>query len=408
VGNVICPVCNQMFSSQIEYSLHFSHKHYGPALGPLTQQAPEETKVEEVAEVEKVEEPKADDEAPNYKDSQKIIGQLYPVLKSKDGQVIDGFHRLAVDPNWKSLVLPEVDTEEKLLIARAVSNWHRRKVGEKEKAEWINGLAEIYQKQGLQVAYAIHTGFENQIKNRIVEVTGLDGSTVNTYLSHEFKQELKGGTPKGYEYVPASQRTETRLGEKIAERFRKQVLEEEKLSPEDLAKLKVEQQHNKEERERKAQEKKLKKEEQKAKKEEERKQLEEKIRKEVVKRDFAEVKQELLKDPSFQREVLQEADKAQIEESTEASVEIENNPTNTKTQQIVKEMIEEYLPAIKEAYKKIKPEKNHEPERNKLVLNMLLKNLEQGLIFCPICDQQMLECSHCHTSLSKMKEDTRI
>lgn len=49
-------------------------------------------------------------------------------------------------------------------------------------------------------------GFENQIKNKIVEVTGLSTTTINEYLSEEYKQEQKGGwsdeTPR---LVPASE-----------------------------------------------------------------------------------------------------------------------------------------------------------------------------------------------------------
>ena len=35
--------------------------------------------------------------------SNKVIGQLYPVLRDARGRVIDGFHRIDVDPNWKSI-----------------------------------------------------------------------------------------------------------------------------------------------------------------------------------------------------------------------------------------------------------------------------------------------------------------
>jgi hypothetical protein len=65
-SKVACPKCFMVFDSEFEYRIrHWPHCHYGPVPAPLTQQAPEETKVEEVAEVEeveeveKVEEPKA-------------------------------------------------------------------------------------------------------------------------------------------------------------------------------------------------------------------------------------------------------------------------------------------------------------------------------------------------------------
>jgi hypothetical protein len=81
------------------------------------------------------------------------------------------------------------------LAARLIANFHRREITREEKEGWINGLAKIYKSQGLKTTCVISTGgYENQIKNRIMEVTGLDSSTVTTYLADEFKQELVGGS----------------------------------------------------------------------------------------------------------------------------------------------------------------------------------------------------------------------
>ncbi len=88
------------------------------------------------------------DEEVNLEKSGKFL-QLYPVLKSKNGDVIDGKHRLQANPAWKTQVLPEIDTKEKLIIARAMSNWQRRQVSAEEKSEYVDGLALIYRKEGL-------------------------------------------------------------------------------------------------------------------------------------------------------------------------------------------------------------------------------------------------------------------
>jgi hypothetical protein len=225
-------------------------------------------------------------EEPNYKDSQKIIGQLYPVLKSKDGQIIDGFHRLAVDPNWKSLILEDVDNEEKLLVARAVSNWHRRQVSREEKSEWINGLAELYQKQGLSAAKLVCGKIINEIKQKIIDVTGLSDQTIRVLLQDKFKQAATHIEEKPK--ISATERVENILGKNVVERLREEIKAEEKLSPEEKVK-------QEEERKIKKVEKEKKKTEQKIKKEERQKQLEEKIKK-----DLNEVKQELSKDPNLQ------------------------------------------------------------------------------------------------------------
>jgi hypothetical protein len=55
------------------------------------------------------------------------------------------------------------------------------------------------------------------------------------YLAQNYKQEPKGGSSKPK--VPASERVESELGPEYVERFRKQVLDEMKLSPEEKAKL---------------------------------------------------------------------------------------------------------------------------------------------------------------------------
>ena len=149
---------------------------------------------------------------------------MYPILKSKDGQIIDGFHREVADPNWKTLVLPEIDNEEKLLLARLIANFHRRQITREEKEEWINGLARIYRGQGLKVAMTRNLGgFENQIKNRIAEVTGLSSHTVSIYLSEDYKQEP---TTILHPSLPAVEKVEKVLGKKGAEAYKKQVLAE--------------------------------------------------------------------------------------------------------------------------------------------------------------------------------------
>ncbi len=154
----------------------------------------------------------------DLKKSEKI-GQLYPVLVDSKGNVIDGFHRLEAEPNWRKEKLPEIDTEEKLLVARCVANWHRRQVSREEKEEWINGLARVYKKQGLK---ARGGSSRNEILQRIVEVTGLSGPTVNGFLSDEFKQERKEWL-QPQPRVPASQRIfkefKTKKGEEYAKRL---------------------------------------------------------------------------------------------------------------------------------------------------------------------------------------------
>jgi hypothetical protein len=166
----------------------------------------------------------------DHKKSTKIVGQLYPVLIDKAGNVIDGFHRLDSDSEWRKEKHPEIDSKEKLLIARCVANWHRREVPREEKAEWINGLAEIYQKQGLKVSVRVGSAqARNQIIDKIAEVTGLDETTVRDYISSEFKQKQPEQFEEQKPRVPASQVISTMAKshgyepEKLVERHREEV-----------------------------------------------------------------------------------------------------------------------------------------------------------------------------------------
>lgn len=187
----------------------------------------------------------------NNQKTEQSIGQLYPVLVSKDGKVIDGFHRLEQNPEWRKEKLEQIDNEEKLLVARAVANWNRRQVSREEKTEWINGLAEIYQKQGVK-----------SIPTKIMEVTGLKKDAV--YRNIDPKHIRKSEYPKREPLISATTRIENVGGKELVERHRKEVIEEE--TP--------------------------------------------KIREEI--------KKELLKSPTFQREVIKEIQKPRITYPSEA------------------------------------------------------------------------------------------
>ena len=159
----------------------------------------------------------------DLKQSEGAIGQLYPILEAKDGEIIDGFHREEVDKNWKRLRLKHVNSQEKKLIARLVANFHRRQVSREEKEEWINGLARIYEAQGLKVG---SKGHRNEIMAKIIDATGLSDRAVGTYLKGEYKQEPPYDVERRQPVIPASARIEHELGKEYVERHRKEVEQE--------------------------------------------------------------------------------------------------------------------------------------------------------------------------------------
>lgn len=160
--------------------------------------------------------------------SKSVVGSLYPVLKAKDGTIIDGYHRKDADPDWPEITVESIDSEEKLLIARPVANWHRRVIPLEEKRKWVNDLAAYYQRQGLRVATPSTHGHggapRNEIVNKLTDVLCIDDTVIRGYLNKEFLQPPSAKA--GRRPVPASQRVEKALGPKVAKRFRKEVLEE--------------------------------------------------------------------------------------------------------------------------------------------------------------------------------------
>lgn len=110
----------------------------------------------------------------NLAESIKKLGLLVPVLKDKFGNVIDGFHRLQINPYAKSLTLDWIDTPEKLETARLAVNYSRRTVNQDEMKQRIGFLA----KQGVKA-------------KQVSWDTGIPESTVYKYYPSEEKDQTK-------------------------------------------------------------------------------------------------------------------------------------------------------------------------------------------------------------------------
>jgi len=118
-------------------------------------------------------------EKPSLKESVEAIGELCPILKSKDGTIIDGFHRHEIDPNWRVDTRYNIDTPEKILIARLAVNDVRRVMPYEEKKRIFNDLAEIESnKKDIKGSIAI----------RIEKLTGYTAHTIRCYLESKYKQ----------------------------------------------------------------------------------------------------------------------------------------------------------------------------------------------------------------------------
>jgi ribosomal protein L32 len=107
----------------------------------------------------------------DLKKSKEVVGPLVPVLRDKNGRLIDGLHRLHMDKNWPTMTIHTqgVDSD----IARIVVNVQRRQVLPKEKTEMLRDLAG-------------NTGWGPE---QIAEKTGLSVSWVRKYLPSKYKNK---------------------------------------------------------------------------------------------------------------------------------------------------------------------------------------------------------------------------
>lgn len=87
-------------------------------------------------------------------ESEKAIGQLRAVVKDAEGRVVDGKHRLEKNPEWRTEVWQNLQTEEDYWTTRAHLNFTRRNAHEAkaEKKTIVDSLAAYYEGQGLNVA----------------------------------------------------------------------------------------------------------------------------------------------------------------------------------------------------------------------------------------------------------------
>lgn len=121
-----------------------------------------------------------------FKKSAKEFGELYPVLISEDGEVLDGKHRLEEVPNWKKVKLPIKNKRDKLRVT-IVSNYHRRTMQPKELRELLNSLAEELTKKLKKEERKHGVDLVWKFLNRVVS-----HRTIERYLLPEYKMKRRG------------------------------------------------------------------------------------------------------------------------------------------------------------------------------------------------------------------------
>jgi len=127
----------------------------------------------------------------SLKESAEGVGELVPVIKDAFGNVIDGFHRLRVDPNWPAIRLTRIDDPVKLELARLAVNFCRRRVPKEELQA--------------KIEFLIRTG--GLTPEEIARKTGISLRTIYRYMPEELKSDILG-RPKKQDILPVGKISE--------------------------------------------------------------------------------------------------------------------------------------------------------------------------------------------------------
>jgi DNA modification methylase len=118
------------------------------------------------------------------KKSYEKFGPIYPVLVDKHGNVIDGFHRKKVDPNWPVMKREDIETEYDREKIALLANLLRREITGEEITKRLTKLADFWMKKGYK---------KGQIVQKLYEELGgvWSDDWIRKYLPEKFKAEEK-------------------------------------------------------------------------------------------------------------------------------------------------------------------------------------------------------------------------
>lgn len=159
-----CSSCGESFDTGLQLRDHQAraHKPGAPAAAPKPQPTQQEELLQEY----------------DLKACVESLGQLVPVTRAADGTLIDGNHRLKIDPAWRQEILPQIDTPIKTALAQLAINFNRRRMTPAELRERFLTLAEAGAKPADMLAL------------------GLKPSTVYAYWPAQYKDAAKSAAGK--------------------------------------------------------------------------------------------------------------------------------------------------------------------------------------------------------------------
>lgn len=106
------------------------------------------------------------------------LGMLYPVLKTEDGILIDGNHRLKANPDWETKIVHGAKGKIDALKMRYITNSMRRTITASEKTEILTEIAQL-------------SKFKPK---RLAKELGVSVRTIQRYLPSDLKNKPRGNT----------------------------------------------------------------------------------------------------------------------------------------------------------------------------------------------------------------------
>lgn len=139
----------------------------------------------------------------DIKDSLPRVGYLYPILKDAYGNVIDGVHRLQLDPKWPVKKLDHITDPVQLAIARLVANVCRRDVPAEEKTEWLRQIASMTGWSPKEIAEHLPVTYDwvikyfpQELKNKEKAIAGAKGGEARAEAYRESEDFARRRQPK--------------------------------------------------------------------------------------------------------------------------------------------------------------------------------------------------------------------
>jgi hypothetical protein len=137
-----------------------------------------------------------------------FVGELYPVLVDEEGNIIDGWHRVKVNPNWHRKTVKCKDMSDKAIVWLAAHA--RRDVSPKELSVKMIHVAEKLLTEGVP---------REQIVAKIAEITGYSERHVRRLLPAKYKAKEKARAQKAKilykgEEKPAEKKAEKKMPKK--------------------------------------------------------------------------------------------------------------------------------------------------------------------------------------------------